>query len=263
MTITEHDGLARLPSDRHRQIYRLALRHGSVDVSDLAQRFEVTTETIRRDLSELQDRELLRRVHGGAVVVERHHHEPMVAERDMQNAEEKLAIGRLAASIVPVGGTIMIDSGSTGQRFAEVLPVDGDTSVTTNSLATALTLSRRGITNLSVLGGSVRTNTFAMVDAQTVDGVRAMRVDMLFISGDGLSLARGLTTPYEQEHHLKRAMIASARTVVALVDHSKFGNDLTYCFAAVPDIDILITDSRVSDDEIEILTDAGVDVRRA
>ena len=137
MTTTEHDGLTRLPSDRHREIYRLALRHGSVDVSDLAQRFEVTTETIRRDLSELQERELLRRVHGGAVVVERHHHEPMVAERDMQNAEEKLAIGRLAATIVPAGGTIMIDSGSTGQRFAEVLPVDGDTAVTTNSLATS------------------------------------------------------------------------------------------------------------------------------
>jgi DeoR family transcriptional regulator, fructose operon transcriptional repressor len=263
MSDTEHDGITRLPSDRHREIYRLALKQGSVDVSELAQRFEVTTETIRRDLSELQDQQLLQRVHGGAVVIERHQHEPMVAARDMQQAEEKLAIGRTASTMVPSEGTVMIDSGSTGQRFAEVFPVDTAAHITTNSLASALTLSRRGITHLSVLGGNVRTNTFAMVDAQTVEAVRSMRVDVLFISCDGLSLARGLTTPYEQEHHLKRAMIASARKVIALVDYSKFGNDLTYCFAAIQDIDVLITDSQVSDDEVEILTDAGVEVHRA
>ena len=102
----------------------LALKHGSVDVAELARRFEVTTETIRRDLSDLQERQLLRRVHGGAVPVERHHHEPMVDARDMQNAEEKLRIGREAIREVPEHGSVIIDSGSTGQRFAEVFPVD-------------------------------------------------------------------------------------------------------------------------------------------
>ncbi len=261
--MTDLNGAVRLQSDRHREIYRLALKRGSVDVSELALQFDVTTETIRRDLSELQDQQLLKRVHGGAVLIERHQHEPMVTARDMQNAEEKLAIGRVASAEVPPGGTVIIDSGSTGQRFAEVLPLDSDIHVVTNSLATALTLSRRGIANLSVLGGNVRTNTFAMVDAQTVDAVRAMRVDVLFISCDGLSLSRGLTTPYEPEHHIKRAMIASARKVVALVDHSKFGNDLTYCFASLSDIDVLVTDSLVSDDEVEVLVEAGVEVRRA
>jgi DeoR family transcriptional regulator, fructose operon transcriptional repressor len=259
----EQDSGGLLQTDRHREIYRIAVRQGSVDVSDLAQQFEVSTETIRRDLSELQDRNLLSRVHGGAVLVERHTHEPMVAARDMQSADEKLAIGRLAGQEVPVGGTVIIDSGSTAQRLAEVLPIDTNLHVATNSLVTALTLSRRGITNLSVLGGAVRTNTFAMVDMGTVEAVRAMRVDVLFISCDGLSLSRGLTTPYEQEHHLKRAMIASARKVVALVDHSKFANDLTFCFASLKDIDVLVTDRRTSDDEVEVLTEAGIDVRRA
>jgi DeoR family transcriptional regulator, fructose operon transcriptional repressor len=263
MSLIDNNPVAKLQIERHRQIYRLALKHGSVDVSELAQRFDVTTETIRRDLSELQDRELLQRVHGGAVLIERHNHEPMVEARDMQNADEKLAIGRLASSEVPQHGTVMIDSGSTGQRLAEVLTLAPGVSVTTNSLVTALTLARRGVQELSVLGGGVRTNTFAMVDAQTVEEVRAMRVDLLFISCDGLSLSRGLTTPYQEEHYLKRAMIASARRVVALVDQSKFGNDQTFCFAGFQDIDVLVTDHRVSDDEVEILTEAGVEVRRA
>jgi DeoR family transcriptional regulator, fructose operon transcriptional repressor len=252
-----------LQAERHRLICRLALKNGSVDVSDLAQRFEVTTETIRRDLSELQERGLLRRVHGGAVPVEQRDHEPMVDARDMLNAEEKVAIGRLASLEVPSGGTIVIDSGSTGQRLAEALSIEADAHIMTNSLITALTLARRGVKQLSVLGGSVRTNTFAMVDAQTIEAVRAMRVDVLFISCDGLSLNRGLTTPYREEHLVKRAMIESARRVVALVDHSKFGNDQTFCFAGLHEIDVLVTDSRATNDEIEILTEADIDVRRA
>jgi DeoR family transcriptional regulator, fructose operon transcriptional repressor len=144
-----------------------------------------------------------------------------------------------------------------------VLSVEADAHVMTNSLVTALTLSRRGVKQLSVLGGSVRTNTFAMVDAQTIEAVRAMRVDVLFISCDGLSLNRGLTTPYREEHLVKRAMIESARRVVALVDHSKFGNDQTFCFAGLHEIDVLVTDSRATNDEVEILTEADIDVRRA
>ena len=262
MTNHDHNGTSRLQVERQRQIHRLALKYGSVDVSDLATRFDVTTETIRRDLSDMQERQIVRRVHGGAVPVEQHHHEPMVDARDMLNAQEKQAIALLASTEVHSGSTVVIDSGSTGQSLAEVLPVEG-VHVITNSLVTALTLARRGITELSVLGGSVRTNTFAMVDAQTVAAVRAMRVDVLFISCDGLSFTRGLTTPYRPEHHLKRAMIESARKVVALVDQSKFGNDQTFSYAALHEIQMLVTDSRATDDEVEILSDAGIEVRRA
>lgn len=253
----------RLQAERQHQIYRLVLRNGAVDVSDLAQRFEVTTETIRRDLSELQERKLVRRVHGGAVPVERNHHEPMINARDAQNTDEKQAIGRLALEEIPAGATILLDSGSTSQRFAELIPAALAGHIVTNSLLIASSLVQRGIRDLSVLGGSVIPNTFAMVDAQTIEAVRAMRVDVLFLSCDGLSFKRGLTTPYRSEHFLKRAMIESARRVVALVDHSKFGNDHTFSYAGLHDIDLLITDDRATDDEVEILTEAGVEVRRA
>ena len=91
--MTSTIGSSKLQYHRQREIYLLALKQGAVDVAELARRFDVTTETIRRDLSELQEQQLLRRVHGGAVPVEHRHFEPMVDARDMQNAEEKLRIG--------------------------------------------------------------------------------------------------------------------------------------------------------------------------
>jgi DeoR family transcriptional regulator, fructose operon transcriptional repressor len=248
--------------ERQHQIYMLVLRHGSVDVSDLARTFDVTTETIRRDLSDLQDRQLVTRVHGGAVAIERHDHEPMVDARNMTNSAEKLRIAREAIVEIPESGSVIIDSGSTGQRLAEVFPATRQVHVVTNSLVTALTLARRGISELTVLGGSVRTNTFAMVDAATLDTVRRLRVDVLFIGCDGFSTHRGLTTPYQSESLLKRAMIESARRVVAIVDATKFGNDQMFGYASVREIDVLITDTRIDEDVVAVLAEQDLEVRR-
>jgi DeoR family transcriptional regulator, fructose operon transcriptional repressor len=253
----------RLQHDRQRAIYMLALRQGSVDVADLAQRYGVTTETIRRDLSDMQDRQLLRRVHGGAIPIERMNHEPMVEARDIVNAEEKLRIATKAVAEIPERGSIIIDSGSTGQRLAEVFPVDRDIHVVTNSLVTALTLSRRGVRELTVLGGAVRTKRLAMVDDTTRAELQPMSVDVLFVSCDGLSFLHGLTTPYREEYTIKRAMIERARRVVALVDASKFHNVQMFSFASFDEIDVLITDTRAGKEDVEALTSHEMTVQRA
>jgi len=245
---------SRLQHDRQHAIYMLALRTGSVDVADLARRFDVTTETIRRDLSDMQGRQLLRRVHGGAVPVERMNHEPMVEARDTVNAEEKLRIATKAIDEVPERGSVIIDSGSTTHRLAMVFPIERDVHVVTNSLNTALTLSRRGIRDLTVLGGAVRTKRLAMVDDTTRSELEHMAIDVLFVSCDGLSFKHGLTTPYREEHALKRAMMERADRVVALVDHSKFGNAQMFSFASFEEIDVLITDAGVDPEAVDILS---------
>jgi DeoR family transcriptional regulator, fructose operon transcriptional repressor len=262
MTISPPGG-ARLPHDRQHGIYMLALRQGSVDVADLARRYGVTTETIRRDLSDMQERQLLRRVHGGAVPIERMNHEPMVDARDMVNAEEKLRIATMAVAEVPERGSVIIDSGSTGQRLADVFPVERDVHVVTNSLITALTLSRRGLQDLTVLGGGVRTKRLAMVDDTTRRELEHMAIDVLFISCDGLSFKHGLTTPYREEHTLKRAMIERANRVVALVDQSKFGNVQMFSFATFDEIDVLVTDTRAEPEAVDFLSSHGIIVHRA
>ena len=252
-----------LQHDRQHEIYLLALKQGSVDVGDLSRRYGVTTETIRRDLSDMQERQLLRRVHGGAIPLERINHEPRVEARDMVNAEEKLRIARLAAEEVPERGSVIIDSGSTGQRLADVFPADRDVHVVTNSLTTALTLSRRGLQKLTVLGGSVRTNTFAMVDEPGRVELQKMAIDVLFISCDGLSFRHGLTTPYREEHTMKRAMVERADRIVAMVDQSKFGNVQMFSFASFEEIDVLVTDTRADPEALEILSGHGISVRCA
>jgi len=253
----------RLRHERQEAIAVLAVRYGSVDVSDLATRVGVTTETIRRDLSDMQERHLLRRVHGGAVPMQRLGHEPMIDARDTVNAEEKLRIAMQAISEIPELGSVIIDSGSTGQRLAHVFPVERDVHVVTNSLLAAVTLVRRGLRDLTVLGGSVRTNTLAMVDDTAVAELAGMAIDVLFISCDGLSFQHGLTTPNRAERSVKRAMIERADRVVALVDQSKFGNVQMFSFAAFEDIDVLITDNRVDSGAVEALEDRGLVVHRA
>jgi DeoR family transcriptional regulator, fructose operon transcriptional repressor len=262
VTTSDESAVPRLQHDRQHAIYLLALSQGSVDVADLARRYGVTTETIRRDLSDMQSRNLLRRVHGGAVPVERISHEPMLAARDVVNAEEKLRIAMKAIDEVPERGSVIIDSGSTTQRLAAVFPVDHDVHVVTNSLMHALTLSRRGLRQLTVLGGAVRTNTLAMVDETTRTELQHMTVDVLFISCDGLSFQHGLTTPYREERTIKRAMIERARRVVALVDQSKFGNVQMFSFAAFDEIDVLVTDTRADPEAAAILESHGIAVHR-
>jgi DeoR family fructose operon transcriptional repressor len=263
MAAADDAAVPRLQHDRQRAIYLLALRRGSVDVADLARRYGVTTETIRRDLSDMQQRKLLRRVHGGAVPVERINHEPMLAARDVVNAEEKLRIATKAVEEVPERGSMIIDSGSTTQRLADVFPVERDVHVVTNSLMMALTLGRRGVRTLTVLGGAVRTNTLAMVDDTTRSELQDMAVDVLFISCDGLSFQHGLTTPYREERMIKRAMIERAHRVVAMVDASKFGNVQMFSFAAFDDIDVLVTDARAEPEAVDILSGHGVQVHCA
>jgi DeoR family fructose operon transcriptional repressor len=253
----------RLQHDRQHAIYMLALHQGSVDVADLANRFGVTTETIRRDLSDMQGRQLLRRVHGGAVPIESMSHQPLVDARDTVNAAEKLRIATKAVEQVPERGSVIIDSGTTGQRLADVFPVDRAVHVVTNSLITALTLSRRGLRDLTVLGGIVRTTRHAMVDERSRAELEDMVIDVLFLSCDGLSFQHGLTTPYREEHTLKRAMIERAHRVVAMVDQSKFGNVQMFSFAAFDEIDVLVTDTRAEPEDVEFLTNHGITVHRA
>lgn len=254
------DAPALFQAERHQQILSMTATNGRVEVSDLASRFQVTTETIRRDLSELQDQRFLRRVHGGAVTWETSEFEPLVSVRKDQHDNEKRRIATRAVDELPDQGTLIIDSGSTLSRFAEAIPGDRKLRVVTNSLPTAQLLADHDPVEVIVIGGKVRKNTLAMVDAETIAALETVHVDTLFISSDGVAPTTGLSTPYREEARLKRAMIASARRVVALIDHSKFGQDHFIRFAEWSDIDILITNREVDPAAVAEIESLGTTV---
>ncbi len=242
--------------ERQREIATYTLAQGRVGVAELSVRFNVTPETIRRDLSDLQRRRVLRRVHGGAVPWQTDSFEPLLSKRNDQHDGEKRRIARLAAEELPDTGTIIVDSGSTLSRFVQAIPRDSELRVVTNSLPAVQALSSYPELDVVVIGGRLRKNTMAMVDTQAVEAVQELNVDCLFISSDGASPDGGLTTPYRQEASLKRAMIRAARRVVALVDHSKFGHDHLSRFADWSDVDTLISTA-----ELDPLAVAAIEAR--
>lgn len=258
--IAEPTGQALFQSERQREIVALTMEHGRVEVADVAERFGVTTETIRRDLSELQSQRFVRRVHGGAVAWETVGFEPLLSVRtDLQDAEKR-RLARAAVAELPDTGVIIIDSGSTLNRFTEAIPPTCRLRVVTNSLANAQVLAGYEGIDVIVIGGRVRKNTLAMVDADAVASVESLTVDTLFISSDGFSADGGLTTPYREERALKQAMIKAARRVVALVDHSKLDQDHFVRFAQWQEIDVLITTKEIDAEALAAIEASGTSV---
>jgi DeoR family fructose operon transcriptional repressor len=248
---------------RQQRIVELARSAGRVDVAALAAEFGVTAETVRRDLTALERHGLLRRVHGGAIPVERLGFEPGLAARDAVMTEAKERIAKAALAELPAGGSVLLDAGTTTARLAELLPGDRDLTVVTNALPIALTLSVRPGLTLLLIGGRVRGRTLAAVDEWALRSLRDVYVDVAFVGTNGLSPERGLTTPDPAEAAVKRAMIAAARRVVVLADHTKVGERNFARFGDLEDVDVLVTDSGLDADATARLEAAGVEVVRA
>jgi DeoR family transcriptional regulator, fructose operon transcriptional repressor len=249
--------------ERQQSILTQARSQGSVDVEALSSGLEVSAETIRRDLKTLERAGQVRRVHGGAIPTERLTFEPALAQRDHVMTAAKQAIAERALEEVPEEGALLIDAGSTTRRFAQVLPDDRALTVVTNSPAIGLSLAHRDDITVMLLGGRVRKKTLATVDDWAVQAVSRVHVDVAFVATNGLSVPRGLTTPDPAEANIKRAMIASARRVVVLADHTKIDEDYFARFGDLSDIDLLVTDAGLSDAAKAQLTQAGLAVARA
>ncbi len=249
--------------ERQRTIVNLALRFDRVAVTDLAQRFNVTTETIRRDLDVLDRRGVLRRVHGGAVPAENVRLiETAVPDREPAFSQQKGRIAQAALQFLPTGpgSTILLDSGTTTGRLASAMAGGQTGTVVTNSvsIASQLAISQAGPVHL--LGGRVRGITQATVGGDTVDALGRIRCDVAFLGTNGLSIGHGLSTPDPDEAAVKRAMVRAGRRVVVLADSSKVGVTMLVSFAALADIDVLVTDSGIAQHDRELITAAGVEV---
>jgi DeoR family fructose operon transcriptional repressor len=236
---------------------------GRVDVGLLAAEFDVTPETIRRDLTALERQGRVRRVHGGAIPFERLGFEPALAARDAVLPAEKERIAKAALAELPPEGAILLDAGTTVGRLAEYLPNDRELTVVTNSLPIATLLASRSNVTVLALGGRIRGRTLAAVDVWALRALREAYVDVAFVGTNGLSIERGLTTPDLAEAAVKGAMIAAARRVVVLADHTKIGHDAFARFGQVADIEALITDDGVDLDVAEAIEAAGPRVVRA
>jgi DeoR family fructose operon transcriptional repressor len=249
--------------ERQQEIVRLARTEGRVDVGVLAENLEVTPETIRRDLTILERSGYLRRVHGGAIPIERLGFEPNLAVRDTVLIAEKERIAKAAIAELPDEGSILLDAGTTTARLAQELPADRELFVVVNSPVIAIMLSSWPNLQVMLLGGRLRGKTLATVDDWALRPLADLCVDVAFLGTNGATVERGLTTPDPAEAAVKRAMINAGRRSVLLADHTKIGNDYLARFGAIADLDTLITDSGIDDELAGEVEAAGVRVIRA
>ncbi|MGC3953936.1 MAG: DeoR/GlpR family DNA-binding transcription regulator [Propionicimonas sp.] len=252
-----------LPHERHLRILEQARSRSKVEVSVLADELDVTTETIRRDLAILERQGQVRRVHGGAVHVQRLGYEPSVDTRSGQHAAQKSRIGRAARDLLPDGGSILIDGGTTTLELVRNLPAELQITAVTNSLQAANLLAELPQVDVLLLGGRLRDITRAAVGPWPVGALAELRVDVAFMGTNGITPETGLTTPDQAEAEVKRAMVAAAGRVVCLADHTKVGLSQLCRFARLDQVDTIVTDTGLEDSLVDELIAAGPEVIRA
>lgn len=229
----------------------------------LADDLGVTSETIRRDLTVLERAGVLRRVHGGAIPIERLGFEPGLAARDAVMTGEKERIAKAALAALPQEGAVIIDAGTTTGRLAAVLPADRELTVVVNAPPLAVALASRPNLTVIMLGGRVRGRTLATVDDLALRPLEHLFVDVAFMATNGCTPEHGLTTPDPAEAAVKRAMVGTARRAVLLADHTKFSQDYMARFAELSDIDVIYSDTGLDRGLAAELEAAGPEVVRA
>jgi DeoR family fructose operon transcriptional repressor len=226
--------------ERQQAIAALVTQRGRVGVTAVAEHFGVTTETVRRDLAVLERAAMVRRVHGGAV---------------------------------PVGTLTVVESGfgerrgtrtDAKRRIANaalaLLPGDRSLTVATNSVPIAARLAPSPGISLHLLGGRVRGITQAAVGLSTVAALADLRADVVFLGTNGISATHGFSTPDEAEADVKRAMASAGQRVAVLGDSSKIGREHLLRFAAVEDVDVLVTDDEADPAVVAELEQQGIEV---
>jgi DeoR family transcriptional regulator of aga operon/DeoR family myo-inositol catabolism operon transcriptional repressor len=238
---------------RRKAIKDILLRERTVKVSDLARKFDVSEETIRRDLTQLEDEGLVERNYGGAILVEELQAGmwaiPPVNQRKLHLFEEKDAIGKKAAELVEAGQIVIFDAGSTTWCIARYLQHLQDLTVVTNSLDVAESMGQHEGTSVFVLGGKLMRKSMSLVGPQAEVELRKYNADIAFMGTSGISLTKGFTSSDIYEAEIKRAMVSAAKKIVVVADHSKFSRQGLVSFATFDEVDALVT-SEITDGAI-------------
>jgi DeoR/GlpR family transcriptional regulator of sugar metabolism len=250
--------------ERQEHIVRIVEEHGRARVNELATMFGVSAVTIRKDLIALETAHRLVRTHGGAIAVGRSRPELAFEIRERLQADEKARIGAAGAALVQDGESIVMDASTTALSVARHLKARAGWSaltVITNGLRIASDLAGQpGITVL-MLGGRVRWEALSVV-GQLGDGLfRRVNVQKAFLGAAGFTTESGLADATEEEAQIKRSMVAAAREVIAIVDHTKWERAAFATFCPTDRLSIVLTDEAAPDAMVRGLLGRGIDVR--
>ncbi|WP_211748268.1 DeoR/GlpR family DNA-binding transcription regulator [Paenibacillus sp. Marseille-Q4541] len=233
---------------------------GKVQVISLAQMYKVSTETIRRDLDRLEKEGKLRKVYGGAVRVRSETVEPSFLTRSGMNLKEKQTIGKIAASLIKDGETVMLDNGTTTLEIMRNLKGRSQVTVLTSSVP-ILNCAMEGFQGKIIFaGGEIHRDYQAATGMITHQLFQQFKVNKAFISAGGISITDGITDFHLEEALLSRKMMERAEESILVADHSKFGVTTFAEIAPLTHISMIITDQNCSRDWKEQIASLDIEM---
>jgi len=251
-----------LVAERYERIVQLVNERGSIRVSELSELFEVTEETIRRDLDKLEQAGRLRRSHGGAVSVKDHPVETPYFDREVVRVEEKKKIALEAVKLIQPHDRIILDASSTAWYMAKSVP-DIPLTVLTNSIKVAVELSSKEKVEVISTGGSLASRSLSYVGPLAERSLDTYHVDKAFLSCRGVHLEWGVSESNELQARMKQKMIGIADQVYLLADSSKFGTQALAQVVGWEEIGTVISDNGISFEDVERLQERSIEIIRA
>ena len=249
-------------SNRRERIVALLREQGSVQIPMLAERFRVSTQTLRKDLNFLDDKGICTRSSGGAIL-RRAPQSPTEEAIDVKRtlfADEKVRIGRSAASLIKNNESVLLDSGTTALQVARHIEPEASLVVVTNDVGIMNELVTRENVQLVFLGGTLRRKNLSFYGTQTERALQDLHVDKLILAADGFDIEKGLTTHFEPEALLNRMMCRAASEIIVIADSSKFGRICLHKVLEPQGISKLVTDTGIPESARDALTRIGVEV---
>ena len=245
--------------ERHSIILELLREFGKVDVAELSSKLKVSAVTIRKDLDLLEEKKLLYRTHGGAILADPYIATRKVSEKEKLRPEVKRRIGLKAVELLSPQDALIIASGTTVQAFARCIE-NMKLTVITSAMNVAMELLDKPDIEIIQLGGIIRHSSASAVSEYAIRMLDNFSCSKLFLGVDGIDPEYGLSTTHIQEACLNQAMIAAATKTIVLADSSKFGRRGFSKICNMSDIDWVITDSGISPKMLEAIEEQGVKV---
>lgn len=250
-----------LTSSRKQRILEWLERDRQVIARELSEALGTSEDTIRRDLRELAAQGLLRRVHGGAVPVAPA--EGDFVQRQALASDDKIAIGKLAASLIKPGQVVLVDGGTTAVQLARHLPADLSATIVTHSPSIAVELSTHPKVDVIVIGGRLFKHSIVSVGTQANDTIRQIHADLYFMGVTGVHAEMGLTTGDFEEAAVKRALSQSAVETYVLASPEKIGAVSPYLVIGIREASAILTSAKVPQRDLDPYVELGLTILRA
>lgn len=247
-----------LKEERHHHILSKIKLSRKVLSTELSIELNVSEDTIRRDLNELSAKGLIKKVHGGALPIDRN--TLSYGERSNYNLEEKNIIAKKAVKLIKDGQIIIMSGSTTNLQLAKIIPPDIKATIYTYSLPIALQLTEHPSVEIIFIGGKLHKPAQVTVGLDVVSSISELRVDLCFMGTGGINILNGMTEPNWEVSHIKKCMIAASEEVIVLCAKSKINEVKGYSVAPIHKIDTIVTDTEPTDLIFDDFKEKGVKI---